>query len=650
MILRQPHNPRLRCSILLCASFSLLDTSLFFSRKFHPLSGMVRTIQWTNRRKALRGAIDGKSVGIDRVAYESSPTRADCAARVPSSVNALVLGLMGYLFKAVRTMARGRIRSHRYLLFFLAAVLFAAPAVAETRLALVITNAAYPVEIGVLNNPYKDGEVIAAALESVGFEKGNVSFVKDADQPTLRLAVADFIERIEKSGPDAVVFLYYSGHGAADRTERGENYLIPVGARIALAKQLPILGVSLTEITKSLERVPAKARFVVIDACRNVAFTKGLKDAAKGFIPERKLDGMMLAFATRPGETSEDNNIYALALASILPTPGLEANQVFKETQLKVADLSKGTQIPWTEDGLLARFKFKDAEPIPARDYDKEMEIAFWNAVKDSKDPEVLGTYLERFPEGTFAALARVLSDRFERESAARKALAAREEELKRAEEAKAAAEAKRIEEERKLNERRRQDELAKARIESQAAREAARISEEEKQALLKAAEETRKKTAAAQAAQEVAAAREEELKRAEESKKTADAKEADEQRRIKEAKLEGELKKAKEDARKAQEAASRTEAGRLAALKASEEAHKTAKAAKVAAEQSQIAEEANKAGEVKRAEEQRRVDEAKREAENKKALEDAQRAAEDLKVAETERLAALRCRSLDLI
>lgn len=92
--------------------------------------------------------------------------------------------------------------------------------------------------------------------------------------------------------------LYYSGHGAADRTDRGENYLIPTGTKITLAKQLPILGVSLSEITRSLERVPAKARFVVIDACRNVAFTKGLKDPAKGFVPERKLDGMIVAFAT----------------------------------------------------------------------------------------------------------------------------------------------------------------------------------------------------------------------------------------------------------------------------------------------------------------------------------------------------------------
>jgi hypothetical protein len=37
------------------------------------------------------------------------------------------------------------------------------------------------------------------------------------------------------------------------------------------------------------------------------------------------------------------------------------------------------------------------------------MEIVFWNSVKDSKSPAVLEAYLQRFPNGTFAGLARVL-------------------------------------------------------------------------------------------------------------------------------------------------------------------------------------------------------------------------------------------------
>jgi len=110
--------------------------------------------------------------------------------------------------------------------------------------------------------------------------------------------------------------------------------------------------------------VPANARFAVVDTCRNVAFTKSIKGAAKSFIPERRLDGIIVAFAARPRETAEDNHIYASALASVLPTPGLTAEQVFKEAQLKVTDLSKGQQIPWTEDRLLTRFRFKEAVAV----------------------------------------------------------------------------------------------------------------------------------------------------------------------------------------------------------------------------------------------------------------------------------------------
>ena len=304
----------------------------------------------------------------------------------------------------------------RSVVFLVSLLLTYSAAVAEVRIALVITNASYPAEIGKLENPHKDAAMIAPALESVEFEKRNITILKDVDQPTMRLAIADFIERIEKAGSDAVAFFYYSGHGAADRTDRGENYLIPIGTKITLARQLPILGVSLSEITRSLERVPAKARFVVIDACRNVAFTKGLKDPAKGFVPERKLDGMIVAFATRPGETAEDNNIYASALASILPTPGLRAEEVFKETQLKVADLSKGLQIPWTEDGLLTKFKFKEASP------EAEVESAFWIVTKVDGTLRALEAYLQRYPDGPHSREAKLSIEQIRQEDAFRAA------------------------------------------------------------------------------------------------------------------------------------------------------------------------------------------------------------------------------------
>lgn len=229
-----------------------------------------------------------------------------------------------------------------------------------TRLALVITNANYPKEVGALDNPHADGATMAAALKEVGF--GDIRHVRDADFQTMRLELAGLAARAEKAGPEAVVFFYYSGHGAADRAERGENFLIPVKAPISTAVQLPALGLALGEIVKVLERIPAKARFAVIDACRNVAFTKGVKDAAKGFTAMRKLDGILLAFATRPGDIAKDTGIYARTLAENLVKPGLAPERVFKLTQLAVAKATQGDQVPWIEDGLLVEgFRFNEA-------------------------------------------------------------------------------------------------------------------------------------------------------------------------------------------------------------------------------------------------------------------------------------------------
>ncbi|MET0688906.1 MAG: hypothetical protein ABWY38_06900 [Methyloceanibacter sp.] len=40
------------------------------------------------------------------------------------------------------------------------------------------------------------------------------------------------------------------------------------------------------------------------------------------------------------------------------------------------------------------------------------IELAFWNTVKDTKDPAILQTYLDRYPNGAFAGLARVMMER----------------------------------------------------------------------------------------------------------------------------------------------------------------------------------------------------------------------------------------------
>ena len=48
------------------------------------------------------------------------------------------------------------------------------------------------------------------------------------------------------------------------------------------------------------------------------------------------------------------------------------------------------------------------AEPVPADPDLVAVELAFWDTVKDSDNPAMYAAYLERYPEGAFAALAKV--------------------------------------------------------------------------------------------------------------------------------------------------------------------------------------------------------------------------------------------------
>src|SRR5262245_17675608 len=93
--------------------------------------------------------------------------------------------------------------------------LLAAPpaAHAEKRIALLIGNQSYNARVGPLTNPHNDVAVIGAALRSLKFK---VTEVKDADYRAVDTAIKRHTQAVRREGKDAISFVYYSGHGAAD--------------------------------------------------------------------------------------------------------------------------------------------------------------------------------------------------------------------------------------------------------------------------------------------------------------------------------------------------------------------------------------------------------------------------------------------------
>ncbi len=257
-----------------------------------------------------------------------------------------------------------RLATRLILFTFLLLVSFAASVHQSTsqeanrRVALVIANAAYPPQLGALSNTHLDGDIIARALSGIGFD---VTLVRDANVSDFREQLLSFIKKLRQPGPRPVAFFYFSGHGAADTSMFGENFLIPVGAPIQDAAELRARAVGLQDVIKAIEATDPLVSFVVLDACRNVAFPSSSKSIAKGLVAVDKSIGMLIAYATRPGETAADNNVYAKSLAAALELPGIDATSTFKEAQIRTAEASGRRQVPWTEDGLLDRYVFRPA-------------------------------------------------------------------------------------------------------------------------------------------------------------------------------------------------------------------------------------------------------------------------------------------------
>src|SRR5262245_30380463 len=297
-------------------------------------------------------------------------------------------------------------------------------AYAEKRVALVIGNSAYQ-NTSELRNPSNDAADMAAALARLGFQ---VTDGRDLDKRAMERTIRQFGLALE--GADIALF-FYAGHGIQ---VGGQNHLIPVDARLASEGDVDFETLPLSLVLKQMER-EAKTSLVLLDACRdnplarNLARSMGTRAISIGTgLAEVKTGiGTLIGFSTQPGNVAADglgrNSPYAGALLQHIEDSRKDVSGILVDVRNEVLKATNGTQVPWEHTSLTGQVYFRLEAPAPpeppapapaspsGRNYDKEMEIAFWNAVKDSKSPAVLKTYLDRFPRGTFAGLARVLME-----------------------------------------------------------------------------------------------------------------------------------------------------------------------------------------------------------------------------------------------
>jgi hypothetical protein len=231
------------------------------------------------------------------------------------------------------------------LLSILLVSLFASPASAEKRIALVIGNSAYQ-SVSRLANPRNDALLVAETLSRLGFTLVGGGAQVELDKASFDGAVQRFGNAL--IGADVALF-YYAGHGVQIR---GTNYLVPVTANPSRESDVDFQMVDVSLVLRQMEGAGTKLNMVILDACRNNPFGgRGLRAADGGLAQIRAPEGTLLSYATQPGNVALDgddgHSPYTKALVETMQKPGLDVLQAFNQVGLLVKRATGSSQQPW---------------------------------------------------------------------------------------------------------------------------------------------------------------------------------------------------------------------------------------------------------------------------------------------------------------
>lgn len=310
-----------------------------------------------------------------------------------------------------------------------AALLFAwcGEALAERRVALVIGNSNYANTIK-LPNTRNDAEALAALLKSQGFQ-----VIKGVD--LTKAAMTDKLVEFAGAAADAdAAMFFYAGHAVQIS---GRNLMVPIEADLKTELHADMQAIDVESVLQKTMST-AKVKIVLLDACRDNPFVGQIKRSmgatrsvavGAGLAEMRPGEGALIAFATGPGQTALDgngkNSPFTKALLAHLAEPGVEIRHALTRVRAQVQEETNRQQLPWentnmtgffyvgtapAEGGTQTAALTPAATPAPSGSTgpnDKAVEFQMWQSAETLKTAAGYQAYLDRYPNGDFAAMAK---------------------------------------------------------------------------------------------------------------------------------------------------------------------------------------------------------------------------------------------------
>jgi tetratricopeptide (TPR) repeat protein len=222
-----------------------------------------------------------------------------------------------------------------------------------TRIALVIGNANYPDAEAPLRHPITDARTLADELRRSGFD---VDVQENLSKQGMQSAIDGFKNKIT---PRSAALIFFSGYGI--QTNR-QSYMIPVNAQIWSESDVRRDGISIDSLLSEMNERGASVKIVIIDASRRNPFERRFGRPAVGLAPLNAPQGTLVMYAAGPGKVANDGNnehtLFAGELLKEIRSPGLTAEEVFKNTRVGVSHASNDEQVPLVSSSLTDDFYF----------------------------------------------------------------------------------------------------------------------------------------------------------------------------------------------------------------------------------------------------------------------------------------------------
>jgi formylglycine-generating enzyme required for sulfatase activity len=297
---------------------------------------------------------------------------------------------------------------------------------AEKRLALVIGNGAYQ-KTSELPNPSNDAADMKTALSALGFE---VISGTNQNKRQMEQLIRDFGERLARQG--GVGLFFYAGHGLQ---VKGSNYLVPVDAEIPAEDEVEYATVDLNFLLGKMDAAKNDLNIVILDACRNNPFARSWRNfrdvgQGAGLAKITPPTGTIMLYATQPGNVASDgsgrNGLFTESLLEQIRKPGVELDAMIKQLARDVSERSGKKQMPWKEGIVTGDFYFAGGggaqpavNPVSIQtpvDNSRSAEDVMWNTIERINTKLAVEGYLSEYPNGKYAATARLMVKVFEAE------------------------------------------------------------------------------------------------------------------------------------------------------------------------------------------------------------------------------------------